>query len=331
MRLLYIDFNEGPLENYSRTPNRYGGGRAVASYLLPYLNDNGHLMHIWADRKCFENIEEKYQKYCCDVSWKIRRGVGTGAPLKLLTGTPFEYDIVLHHNGGFWVNCEGLKTIPMYWSVGYGEQIHEGNQNIILYNDYQNPQPRHPNPKFFKARIGVPIPPFREYVKEDFVFSCHRQVNYFGSELMCKLAHELNFRYITAGPLDSMCNITRYADNKNVTYLGVIDSKTKQDYLSRAKCTTYLHSWNTPFNLSACESLAVGTPIITTGAGFFPSFVKNGINGFMVNSISEFKQKLNEVSNLSQKNCYDSVLPYSSDLMVQDYIKIFEQVLNEKL
>jgi len=184
--------------------------------------------------------------------------------------------------------------------------------------------------KLHYARIGVPLPEFKDHVKEDFVFSCHRQTKEFGSEIMMQLAHKYKFKYICAGPTDSSFpNIMDYVDNVRVLYFGLINEETKTDYFKRAKASTYIHSWETPFNLSACQSLAYGTPCIATYTGFWASLIKNGINGFLTRNEQEFVQALQNCRDISQRACYDSVTKYSDIHMINDYIKVFENILKE--
>lgn len=327
MRLLYLDFNEQPFEDYSiSNPTKYGGGKCVAANLLPYMHANGHYMEIWGGEGNFDNVDPKLKQYCQHIDWKYRKEIGEGRPLGGFV-EPGQFDLVLHHNGGMWVNCEGIDTIPLYWAVGYSETVHPGNKNLILYNDFQHPRIQNPDTKIFRARIGVPIPEFEVYKKEPFIFSCHRQSKEFGSELMMQLAHKHKFQYITAGPQDNFHNIKDYIDGKYVIYLGVIDSHTKIEYFKHALCSTYLHSWPTPYNLSACESLSYNTPCISSPVGFWPSFIKNGVNGFIVNSEADFLVAIENCPKLSQKQIYETVLDMSVKKMIDDYIDIFKTCL----
>lgn len=334
MKLLYIDFNRPDhTEDYSLTPNKYGGGRIVAAHLLPHMIANGHKMEIWADGKCFENMSLSLRDggpfhSCVEMSVEDRAKIGNGAPLgDFLKGK--EFDIVLHHHCAYSVNTEGLKTVPLYWAVGYGEEINAGNQNIILYNDFQFPRPKHPSPRYFKARIGVPLPPFEQRTKLGYAFSCHRQVPYFGSELACVVAKAQKLDYYFAGPLENNNNLLSYCDNK-IKYLGIISEAEKHRLQAGASMSFFFHSWPTPMNLSALTALAYGTPLICSPVGFWPSLVKNGVNGYLVHNMAQAVDAIEAIKagKITQENCYNSVKHLSADLMVDDYIKIFRQVLN---
>lgn len=322
MKILYLDLNYDDLiEDYSLTPSRYGGGRAVPANLLPYLNDNGHYMEIWANPACFDNVDSKYKQFCKGKSLEERQTASQNGISN--------FDIVLHNFHGTKVHVN--DGYDLVWLVGFGEHVNVENQRIILYNNYQNPQIYNPFTKVYYARIGVPIPEFQEYPKQNFIFSCHRQSLNFGSKTMFEWAKKYQIRYFAGGPRDAdFPDIDAYVDENYTNYLGLLSSGQKEHLFKGARCSTYIHNWNTPMNLSAIESLSYGTPIISTGVGFWPSLVKEGVNGFIIKDEEELLRAYENCKNLSQRDCYDSALEYSSDKMIRDYMKVFEKVLNKQ-
>ncbi len=326
MKILYLDLNYPDLiENYSQKPNAYGGGRIVPSALLHSLNDMGHTFDIWADPKCFEGVEEKYKSHCIPFSYDGKDWVRSGGAFPVL-----DYDIILHNFHSVKLNMDGLKAKDVVWLVGFGEHVNPRNKRVVLYNDYQNPSISNFHTRVYKARIGVPFESFQEYKKDDYVFSCHRQNISFGAKTMMELAHDFKFKYVTAGPKDqNFPDIMDYVDNKYVTYLGVISEEEKIERYKHAFCSTHLHKWHTPMNLGAVQSLSYGTPIIARNIGFWPSIVKEGVNGFFVNTNEEFIKALEGCKTLKQQDCYDSAKHLSTDGMVADYLNVFEQIMKE--
>jgi glycosyltransferase involved in cell wall biosynthesis len=331
MNILYLDLNYPDLvENYSLKPKTYGGGRIVPSALLHSLNKMGHRFDILSHSACFEGVSDENIQYCHLITEEHKNLLRNGYPLKnYLHPALHGYDIILHNWHGTKLNLEGLKARDLVWLVGFGEYVHPQNKRIVLYNNYQRPHV-YTDTKVYYARIGVPIPEFQEYKKENYIFSCHRQSRYFGSELMMQLAHSMGFKYIVGGPKDNnFPNIMDYVDGKHVEYLGVMKEEEKIEYYKHAMCSTHLHDWNVPFNLGLIQSLTYGTPVITTTAGFLPSVVKNGVNGYMLQTQDDFATALERVTRLSQKACYESALEYSTELMVQEYLEVFKEVLKE--
>lgn len=336
MKILYLDLNYPDFcENYSLKSPVYGGGRCVPSALLHSLNDMGHTFEIAADEKCFEGIEEKYKIHCITINSTLKNFLRNGGPISQTVFPVANYDIILHNFYGTKLNTQNTNIKDLVWLVGFGEHVNPANERIVLYNDYQNPKIYNPNTKIYKARIGVPMPEFyQERKKEDFVFSCHRQSVYFGARWIMKMAHKYQFKYICAGPKDSdFPEIMNYVDNNYVTYLGIIPQEQKTELYSKAYASTSLHFWNTPMNLSAVESLSLGTPVIAHDIGFWKSLINNGKNGFIIDHEDDIAlmNALEACRTFNfQQNCWNSVkFTLSDNLMVQDYLNVFEQIIKE--
>ncbi|MDH5730273.1 MAG: glycosyltransferase family 4 protein, partial [Gammaproteobacteria bacterium] len=51
------------------------------------------------------------------------------------------------------------------------------------------------------------------------------------------------------------------------------------------------------------ESLACGTPVISSPRGALPEIVRQGIDGFLVNSIDEGVLAVSKLDSIDRKNC----------------------------
>lgn len=330
MKILYLDLNYPDLiEDYSVKSNKYGGGRIVPSALLHSLNDMGHTFDISANEKCFEGIDEKYKSHCHSIPDVVKNYIRTGGYLSAFVDLK-QYDIILHNFHSVKLNTTSTNIKDVVWLVGFGEHVNPLNERVILYNDYQNPTISNFKTRIYKARIGVPFIEFQEYKKDDYIFSCHRQNVSFGAKTMMEIAHDYKLKYVTAGPKDqNFPDIMDFVDNKYVTYLGVISEEEKIERYKHAYCSTHIHSWNTPMNLGAVQSLSYGTPIIARNLGFWPSLVQEGLNGYFVKDNEGLIKALEDCKGLKQKDCYDSAKHLSTDNMVNDYLNVFEHIMKE--
>jgi hypothetical protein len=320
MKIAYLDFNEDDFfEDYSEQPQRYGGGRVFASIAKEKIPN----FYLFANPRSFDNLApSENSQHCIGLSSEQRRAIREGKPIKDIIQDADTFDLFVHHQARYAINTEGLKAKSCCWAVGYGEIIHRGNPHVLLYNNYQSPFFQGA-PQVHKIVIGKPIPAFQEYQKEPFIFQCTRHTKIFGSMEVAKFCRRHQIPVYFAGPIDKDYPLLEIVDDKHVFYLGVISEQEKISWLKRARLTTYMHSWQTPFNLSAIESLAYGTPIITSPSGFWPSLV-NGSNGRMITTEEELFEAFRV--NFSQKDCYDSALPYSQDKMLESFQKAFQTI-----
>lgn len=326
MKVAYLDFNEDDLiEDYSYyNCKRYGGGRVFASIAKEKNED----FHIFSNEKSFDNLLDiENKKNCHGLSSSDRLRIRQGDLIKNIIPNADYFDLFVHHQSRYHANVEGLKAKECCWAVSVGEYCHPRNERLLLYNDFQNPMYGGiKQPKLYKIVIGKKIPNFQENEKSDFLFQCTRHNSNFGSIQVAKLCKEYGIPVIFAGPIDRDYPLLDYVDNENIQYLGIIDDNTKFNLLKKAKACPFIHNWPTPFNLSAIESLAYGTPIIATNVGFWSNLI-NGKNGSIVNTEEDFISALKISYN--QKDCWDSVQPYSEEKMLESFFSVFKNIYEE--
>lgn len=69
-----------------------------------------------------------------------------------------------------------------------------------------------------------------------------------------------------------------------VTYVGEIDDADKQDFLGNATALISPIQWPEPFGLVTIEAMATGTPVIAYNCGALGEVVRDGVNGFLIES-----------------------------------------------
>jgi glycosyltransferase involved in cell wall biosynthesis len=322
MKIAYLDFNEDDFhEDYSISPKAYGGGRVFASFAKEINPD----FHIYSNPESFKNLTDGERKQNCHpLNSEQRRCIREGYPIPLVIPEADQYDLFVHHQVKYHI-IVGEKAKECCWAVGFGEYCDQRNTNLLLYNDYQHPMVG-PLTKIHRIVIGKPIPSFRLYPKSEYIFQCTRHTEQFGSIEVAKLAKNYNIPVIFAGPIDKNYPLMDYVDGNLIKYIGIIPEEEKITYLKSAKFCTFLHKWNTPFNLSAIESLSYGTPVIATPVGFWPSLV-DGTNGRLVSNKEEFFDCYK--TNFSQRECWDTAFPYSQERMLESFFTVFRRIYEE--
>lgn len=323
MNILYLDLSSG-FEDYSIEPARYGGGRIFAANAKQVLPN----FKILGCEESFNNFNKKDNKDSkIVIERKALKQIISGDPLKDFVKNIDDFDIIVHHSAVTHINVNKPQAI---WSLGFREQIHPLNKNILLHNSkYQETIFTTPNHIIYDVTTGVPMPKFKEYKKEDFIFSCSNHAPCFQSIKLAQTCKANEIKVIFAGPIAEGYPLLNEIDNKYVFYLGIIKQEEKIKYLKAARFHALLYAMqinNLP--LSAIEALSYGCGIICTPSGFLKEIIKNGKNGFMVGNDGEFTQAWEDRLNVSQKFCYDTVKDrYSSEKMIDSFVKAFDHIV----
>jgi glycosyltransferase involved in cell wall biosynthesis len=124
--------------------------------------------------------------------------------------------------------------------------------------------------------------------------------------------------------------IQPYIDNRQIIYEGHVDNELKKELLSNAYALLHMINYDEAFGLGIVEAMAGGTPVIAMNRGSMPELIKEGETGFLVNSIDEAAEAVQKIGSISRKKCRESVEKrFSVDRMVDDYIKVYETILEK--
>lgn len=327
MKICYLDLNHPDFfEDYSyENPKRYGGGRIVPAPLMANFNN----FYIASDIRSFENVNPNKIGQCRVLPWESRQAIRNGFPVKEIIQDATEYDLFFHANTNIHLNLDGLSAEQAVWSVGWSETVHPKNTHVMFF-DQKNQMPiMNGEHVVHKIIIGPKIEPFQEYQKEDLIFQCTRHERCFQSKEVAELAIRHKIKTVFAGPIQHGYPLP--IDNINTFYLGEISNTDKIAWNKRAKFNTQLQNWPTCATLSAKESLSYGSAIIALPIGGWPDFIKQGVNGFIINNEQEFLNAWNSRNLISQKNCYETALEHSEDKMIETLKSAFYKITNQSL
>jgi len=324
--IAYIDLNYPDFhESYSMNPKSYGGGRIFASAAKELIEN----FFIFSSEESFKDVSDNENKERCIVisdsdKERLRNGDNAVSVIPRLK----DFDVIVHHFANRYINTNIPQVV---WAVGYGEPIHPQIQHLMLYSrNRQNPTISNRDINIYDVVIGIPIEDkFEESLKDDYIFQCSRHTPTFGSIDVAKFCLDNSIKGIFAGPIDNNYPLLKYVDNKTTFYLGQISEEDKIEYTKKARLCTFLHSWNTPFNLSAITSLSNGTPIVSTNVGFWKDLIVNNYNGFIIDNPEQLIDIWDQSQYISQYNCYESVKDkYDSIAMVTSFQKAIKEVIS---
>jgi len=119
-----------------------------------------------------------------------------------------------------------------------------------------------------------------------------------------------------------------HIDNKKVFYDKFLQPpKETSRFLGHAKALLFPVEWDEPFGMVMIEALACGTPVIAYPNGAVPEIIKNGENGFLVNSVDEMTEAIKKIDSIDRAYCRKSVESrFSIEMMVNEYEKVYEKL-----
>jgi glycosyltransferase involved in cell wall biosynthesis len=89
-----------------------------------------------------------------------------------------------------------------------------------------------------------------------------------------------------------------------------------------------LGQWPEPFGLVAIESLATGTPVIARRAGALTETIEHGVDGYLVDDLSEAALAVQLVGDLDRAKIRERALArFSPQRMVDQYEAVYRKVL----
>lgn len=140
---------------------------------------------------------------------------------------------------------------------------------------------------------------------------------------------------VIAGPIEDQAyfaaNVAPHLDQERLRYVGPVASAAYSELLGGAYALLQPGGDVETQRLSALEALACGTPVVTLAREALASVVHHGKTGYVVADVAEAVACLAQVPALSRQYCRDWVVTsYSQDRMVDAYVKVYIQLLEQE-
>jgi glycosyltransferase involved in cell wall biosynthesis len=116
--------------------------------------------------------------------------------------------------------------------------------------------------------------------------------------------------------------------NEQIVYIGHAGPEKRKELLGKAIALLHPINFNEPFGLSVAEAMLCGTPVIAFNKGAMPELIKHTETGFLVNTIDEAVEAVEQLSGINRQTCHQWALSqFSADKMVSDYLNLYQQIL----
>lgn len=168
---------------------------------------------------------------------------------------------------------------------------------------------------------------------EDYLLYIGRVVPEKGVKEAIQVARETGNRLLIIGPVypESQDYFDQYIKpylNDRILYLGYIEQHHLPKYYQKAKALLTPLQWEEPFGLTTIEAMACGTPVISLRRGAAPEIIQDGKNGYVVDSIAEMINAVQNIDKIDRRACRKHVQAnFSLEKMVDNYETAYHQVL----
>ena len=122
--------------------------------------------------------------------------------------------------------------------------------------------------------------------------------------------------------------IKPYLNDDDIQYIGSSGPERRNKLLGNAYALLHPISFAEPFGLSVVESMFCGTPVVAFNSGSMNELIEDTKTGFLVNTIDEAVDSLNNVKYLDRKYISEySRKKFSAKKMVEDYLAVYKKIL----
>ncbi len=123
--------------------------------------------------------------------------------------------------------------------------------------------------------------------------------------------------------------IKPFINNDDIIYVGNSNPMERNKLLGEAYALLHPVSFAEPFGLSVAESMLCGTPVIAFNKGSMPELILDGKTGFLVNTIEEAVEAVNNIKLIERRYCREwAASKFSRQKMIEGYLEVYEKILN---
>ena len=125
--------------------------------------------------------------------------------------------------------------------------------------------------------------------------------------------------------------IKPFINDEDIVYVGNSGPKKRDKLMGEAYALLHPISFEEPFGLSVAESMLCGTPVIAFNRGSMPELIINGETGFLINTIDEALNAVNNIQSIDRKYCREwAASKFSRQKMIEGYLEVYKNVFEAK-
>lgn len=121
------------------------------------------------------------------------------------------------------------------------------------------------------------------------------------------------------------------ANGRQITVNPALPREEVVKQMQSHKALIHLVAYNEAFGLVPVECMACGTPVIVNRRGALPELVKNKRSGFVVNSLEDVEEIINNdlVANIKPEDCVHQAKKFSIEASAKGHLRLLSDVANK--
>lgn len=326
-----------------RTPPRhYGPWEQVASNIAEGLVDKGHDVTLFAtlDSKTKGTLDGVIP-YGYEEDKSVDPKVAEALHISHLMEKAQEFDIIHNHFDFLPLTWSRLIETPMVTTIhGFSspkiipvyKKYNDNNFYVSISNSNRSPE------LDYIATVYNGIEQKYFTLNEspgDYLLFFGRIHHDKGTYEAIEIARKSGKKLIIAGIIQDKAyfdnKVAPFIDGEQIVYEGSAGPEKRNKLLRNASALLHPINFEEPFGLSVAEAMFCGTPVIAFNKGSMPELMKDGITGFLVNSVDEAAEKVGDLDGISRAYCRQwAEENFSCEKMVGDYAMVYEKILEGK-
>ena len=156
-----------------------------------------------------------------------------------------------------------------------------------------------------------------------------------GVHLAIEVAHLSGWPLLIAGIIQDKTyfreQVEPHVDNREIRYIGSVGVPGKNELFANARALLHLNTIPERFGLVLAEANAAGVPVIAMDLGSCREVIKDGRTGFLVNTVNEAVQALQQARDIDPAACRAHVQErFSVDAMVDGYERVYDKIFESE-